>query len=69
MTLQEKLQQAENAYHSLQTGTMAVSIMKDGRRVDFNRATIHQLKNYIDELKAQMGVSSTRRSRPAGVIC
>ena len=69
MTLQEKLLQAENAYHSLQTGTMAVSIMKDGRRVDFNRANIHQLKNYIDELKVSLGTTNTRRRRPAGVMC
>nr|MBF4265055.1 phage tail protein [Vibrio anguillarum] len=49
--------------------TMAVSIMKDGRRVDFNRANIHQLKNYIDELKAQLGMTNVRRRPPAGVIC
>ncbi|MCL9783653.1 gpW family protein [Vibrio sp. S4M6] len=68
MSTQEKLIQAEEAYHKLQTGTMAVSIMKDGRRVDFNRANIHQLKNYIDELKAQLGTPSSRRRPPAGVI-
>lgn len=69
MSLQQKLLEAENAYHSLQTGTMAVSIMKDGRRVDFNRTNIHQLKNYIDELKGLLGMSNHRRRPPAGVIC
>lgn len=69
MSLQDKLRQAEDAYHKLQTGTMAVSIMKDGRRVDFNRANIHQLKNYIDELKAKLGMTNVRRRPPAGVIC
>ena len=69
MSLQDKLMQAEDAYHKLQTGTMAVSIMKDGRRVDFNRTNIHQLKNYIDELKSQLGMTYVRRRPPAGVIC
>ncbi|SDI12286.1 gpW protein [Vibrio xiamenensis] len=67
MTLQEKLNEAEAAYHSLQTGSMAVSVMKDGRRVDFNRASIHQLKAYIDNLKSQLGIKTHRRLPPAGV--
>lgn len=68
MSLRDKLSQAEDAYHKLQTGTMAVSIVKDGRRVDFNHANIHQLKNYIDELKTQLGMTNVRRRRPAGVL-
>ncbi|MCL1124150.1 gpW family protein [Shewanella surugensis] len=68
MTLNDKLQQAETAYHRLQTGTMAVSITEDGQQIDFNRANIHQLKNYIDELKLQLGMKSTRRKGPAGVM-
>ena len=68
MSLQTKLEEAKDAYHKLQTGTMAVSIMKDGRRIEYNRTNIHQLKNYIDELEAQMGNANTRRRRPAGVI-
>ena len=69
MSLQTRLDEARSAYHKLQTGTMAVSIMKDGRRIDFNRTNIHQLKNYIDELEGQLGIVSSRRRRPAGVIC
>ncbi|WP_261900909.1 gpW family protein [Vibrio chagasii] len=42
MTLQEMLQQAESAYHKLQTGSMAVSIEKGDRKVEFNRANIHE---------------------------
>lgn len=64
----EKLREAEDAYHALQTGQMAVSIMKDGRKVEFNRANIDQLRNYISELQRQLGIRSQRRSRPAGVI-
>ena len=68
MTNEQKLAEAESAYHQLQTGKMAVSVMKDGRRVDFNRANIHQLKNYIDELKRLVGLTVSRRLPPAGVV-
>lgn len=67
MTLQEMLQQAESAYHKLQTGSMAVSIQKGDRKVDFNRANIHELRAYIDDLRSQLGIGSVRRRRPAGV--
>lgn len=67
MTLQEMLQQAESAYHKLQTGSMAVSIQKGDRKVDFNRANIHELRAYIDDLRSQLGIGLVRRRRPAGV--
>ncbi|EKO3533844.1 gpW family head-tail joining protein [Vibrio fluvialis] len=67
MTTQEMLQEAEAAYHKLQTGTMAVSVQKGDRKVDFNRANIHELRAYIDDLKAQLGLTNTRRRRPARV--
>ena len=67
MTLQEMLQQAESAYHKLQTGSMAVSIEKGDRKVEFNRANIHELRAYIDDLRFQLGIGSVRRRRPAGV--
>ncbi|WP_241746815.1 MULTISPECIES: gpW family protein [Vibrio harveyi group] len=67
MTLQEKLNEAEAAYHALQTGTMAVSVTKDGRQVDFNRANIDKLRAYIDELRGQLGYRNHRRRPPAGV--
>ena len=67
MTLHEMLQQAESAYHKLQTGSMAVSIEKGDRKVEFNRANIHELRAYIDDLRSQLGIGSVRRRRPAGV--
>ncbi|NAW57003.1 MULTISPECIES: gpW family head-tail joining protein [unclassified Vibrio] len=67
MTLQEMLQEAESAYHKLQTGTMAVSVQKGERRVEFNRANIHELRAYIEDLRQQLGMGSARRRRPAGV--
>jgi len=67
MTLQEMLNEAESAYHSLMTGTMAVSIHKDGRQVEYNRANIDKLRNYIEDLKSQLGLKTSRRLPPAGV--
>lgn len=69
MTLQQRLEQAENAYHRLMTGTATVEIKKDNRTVTYYRATAHQLKNYIDELRVQLnGNKSSRRRPPMGVI-
>lgn len=65
--LQQRLQEAEDAYHKLQTGQMAVSISKDGRQVEFNRANIDKLRSYIDDLRSQLGLLNSRRRRPAGV--
>lgn len=67
MTLQQMLAEAEAAYHALMTGSMAVSVTKDGRRVDFSRADADKLRNYIDNLKAQLGIKTNRRLPPAGV--
>ncbi|EKO3390396.1 gpW family protein [Vibrio fluvialis] len=67
MTTQEMLKEAEAAYHKLQTGSLAVSVQKGDRKVDFNRANIHELRAYIEDLKAQLGLTNTRRRRPAGV--
>ncbi|WP_207621600.1 gpW family head-tail joining protein [Vibrio ziniensis] len=66
MTLDEMLKEAETAYHKLQTGSLAVSIQKGDRRVDYSRANIHELRAYIDDLKSQLGISNVRRGRPAG---
>lgn len=68
MTLQQMLAEAEAAYHALMTGSMAVSVTKDGRRVDFSRADIDKLRNYIANLKAQLGIKTNRRLPPAGVM-
>lgn len=68
MKKQEMLQQAEAAFHSLQTGKMAVSVQKGDRKVEFSRANIHELRAYIDDLRAQLGLNSVRRRGPAGVL-
>jgi len=68
VSVNQKLQEAELAYHQLQTGTMVVSVKKDGREVEFNRANIHRLKAYIDTLRLEAGVGANNRRRPAGVF-
>ena len=66
MTLEEKLRQAEEAYHSLMTGSMVASITKDGREVSYTRADADKLQKYIMELKAQINGGHTNRRPPAG---
>lgn len=54
MTLAEKLQQAESAYHKLVTGTQArVVVDQNGERVEFTAANAARLRMYIEELKAE----------------
>lgn len=65
MTLIEKLTEAKAAYHQLMTGKKVVRLQKDGRMVDYGRANVHELRNYISDLEGQLGLS--RRRPPAGV--
>lgn len=43
-----------------------VSVSKDGRQVQYSRATIGELRQYIEKLESALGVSGRRRG-PAGV--
>ena len=61
-----RLNEAESALHSLLTGTKAVKVKKDGREVEYTQATVSQLRTYIETLKRQLNMVSSRR-RPAGV--
>ena len=65
MTLSEQLAEARSAYHQILVGNKAVKIKKDGREVEFSRVNLAELRNYINDLEAQVGLS--RRRRPAGV--
>lgn len=54
-TIQQQLDEAKSAYHSLKTGTMArVVVDKNGERVEFVAANASGLYNYIKELEAQL---------------
>lgn len=65
MVTRAELEEARLALRELMTGARVVSIQKDGRRVDYSQVSIGELKKYIRELEAQLGVSGRRP--PAGV--
>lgn len=71
--LQQRLKDAEAAYHTLALGTMArVIVDQNGERVEFTTARKGDLSNYITTLKAQLGMFSPACGgtpiRPAGFL-
>jgi len=55
VTLQEKLTQAETAYHELMTGQKAVVFVdQNGERIEYNRVSAARLQQYIADLKSQI---------------
>lgn len=70
-TIQQNLDEARNAYHSLQTGTMArVVVDLDGSRVEFTAAKKSDLYAYIQQLEAQVAPASVVRptNGPVGFL-
>ena len=58
-TTQQLLDEAQAAYHKLQTGTQArVVVDIDGSRVEFTPANAGRLNAYILQLQGQLGTSS-----------
>ncbi|OUL59257.1 gpW family head-tail joining protein [Pseudoalteromonas ulvae] len=68
LTTAQKLAEAQNAYHQLITGTATVAITRNGRAVTFSQANKADLLAYIDELKRELGQTSSRRRGPMGVF-
>lgn len=67
MTPQQRLAQAEAAYHSLMTGTLArVVVDQNGERVEFNAANSAKLLAYIQSLRDQ--IMGTRSNKPMRVF-
>ncbi len=62
----EMLCEARRALHELMIGRAVVSVGRNGRQVQYSRATIGELRQYIEELESVLGVSGRRRG-PAGV--
>lgn len=53
--LRTRIEQAENSYHSLMTGQMAVVVVdQNGEKVEFNRVSADKLYAYIAALKLQL---------------
>lgn len=61
-----ELAEAQSALHALLTGKLAASVTKNGRRVEFELASLSELKNYIAELESELGIRNSRRG-PVGV--
>lgn len=73
-TLQDRLAEAELAYHNLMTGQLArVIIDQNNEQVQYTTATAATLYAYIQSLKSQIaqcaaGVSDTKPSQPLQFI-
>lgn len=53
--LKTRISQAENSYHSLMTGQMAVVVVdQNGEKVEFNKVSADKLYTYIAWLKGQL---------------
>jgi hypothetical protein len=65
MTLFEKLEEAENAYHALQCGRSAVEVRdQNGESVRYTAANAGRLYVYITDLKQQINGATDVVSGP-----
>lgn len=60
MATRVELDEARRALHELMTGKRAVTVQKDGRRVEFSVVNVSDLKKYIKELEDELGLSGRR---------
>lgn len=71
-TIQQRYDEAQAAYHALQTGTLAQVVVdgQDGTRVEYAKANQPALYNYIQELAGMLPVNplAVRYSGPAQFI-
>lgn len=66
VTLQQKLEDAQKAYHLLNTGKMArVVVDQNGERVEFTATNRTALYNYIQQLEQQVNASRAINNKPA----
>ena len=57
MTLQERLNDAEGAYHALMSGrAVRVVVDQNGERIEYVAANAGRLFAYIESLKSQLGL-------------
>ena len=58
-TLEQRLSEAEKAYHDLAMGKAArVIVDQSGERIEFSPTTMTRLQVYITDLKRQLGLLS-----------
>lgn len=66
LTPEQRLEQAEAAYHSLMLGgSVRVVVDQSGERVEYTAANATRLAAYIDQLKRELGLLPS--GGPAGV--
>ena len=59
---QERLTQAENAYHELQVGGgVKVLVDQNGERIEFTQASILRLSGYIAMIRGMLGLSGASK--------
>lgn len=71
MTIEQRLIEARDAYHALNTGTMArVVVDQDGQRTEFVAANAAKLYAYIQSLEAQLPclVAARPSGGPVGFV-
>lgn len=68
MTPQQKLDEAESAYHALVTGTQPkVVVDQNGERVEYTSANATRLYLYIQQLKREITPVTAAANRPLNV--
>jgi hypothetical protein len=53
LTPQQRLDDARDKLHLLQTGRLSVEVEVDGRKVRYARTDVDELRGYIGELEAE----------------
>lgn len=65
LTTEQKLEQAQHAYHQLLTGQKKVSVRYGETSVQYTQTNIGELRQYIAELQAALGITpTTTRGEP-----
>lgn len=65
LTIDEKIEQAETAYHELMTGRLArVYVDRNGERIEYTSANAGRLRAYIESLKNEKNSKSRYPMKP-----
>lgn len=68
-TLQNWVTEAEQALHRLATGSaVTVVVDQNGERVEYGRATMGQLRQYIADLKGQIAAIGSSGAKAYGPL-
>jgi hypothetical protein len=67
MATQQQLTEAEAALHKLLLGRQVVSVTIDGVETNYTQADLKALRQYVQSLKIELGVSGHGRVPPARV--